>query len=72
MSNGDIVVNLLLSPLELNFLQVAVDNEILAQRGAIIDCLNQSHPDLVEEATDSINRLRAGLGLKLTLEVYNP
>ena len=72
MSNGDIVVNLLLSPLELNFLQVAVDNETLAQRGAIIDCINQSDPDLVEEATDSIDRLRAGLGLKLTLGVYNP
>lgn len=72
MSDGDIVVNLLLSPLELNFLQVAVDNEILAQRGAIVDCINQPHPDLVEEATDPINRLRAGLGLKLALEVYNP
>jgi hypothetical protein len=72
MSNGDIVVNLLLSPLELNFLQVAIDNEILAQRGAIIDSINQSDPAVVEEATDSIDRLRAGLGLKLTLEVYNP
>lgn len=72
MSNGDIVVNLLLSPLELNFLQVAVDNEILAQRGAVIDCINQSHPDLVEEATDSIGRLRAGLELKQILEVFNP
>ena len=28
MSNGDLVVNLLLSPLELNFLQVAVDDLI--------------------------------------------
>ena len=72
MSNGDIVVNLLLSPTELNFLQVAIDNEILAQRGAIIDSINQSDPAVVEEATDSIDRLRAGLGLKLTLEVYNP
>jgi len=72
MSNGDIVVNLLLSPLELNFLQVAVDNLIDVQRSVIIDCANQSDPDVVESARDSIERLRAGLGLKLTLEVYNP
>ena len=72
MSNGDIVVNLLLSPTELNFLQVAVDDLIEVQRSVIIDCANQPDPDLVESAKDSIERLRAGLGLKLTLEVYNP
>lgn len=72
MSDGDIVVNLLLSPVELNFLQVAVDGLIDEQRSVIIDCANQSDPDLVESATDSIERLRAGLGLKLTLEVFNP
>lgn len=71
MRNADIAVNLLLSPLELNFLQVAVDNETLAQRGAIIDCINQSDPELVEEATDSMERLRAGLGLIQTLETFN-
>ena len=72
MSDGDIVVNLLLSPLELNFLQVAIDGLIDVQRDVIHDCANQSDPELVEEATDSIDRLSAGLGLKLTLEVFNP
>ena len=72
MSNTDTVVNLLLSPLELNFLQCAVDNEVLAQRGAIIDSINQSDPAVAEEAAESLNRLLAGLGLKMTLEVYNP
>ena len=72
MSNGDIVVNLLLSPLELNFLQVAVDDLIDVQRSVIIDCAKQSDPDLVESVQDSVERLRAGLGLKQTLEVFNP
>ena len=72
MSNEDIVVNLLLSPTELNFLQVAVDDLIEVQRSVIIDCANTCDPDLIESAKDSIERLRAGVGLKLTLEVYNP
>lgn len=72
MSNGDVVVNLLLSPLELNFLQVAVDDLIDVQRSVIIDCVNQSDPDVLESAKDSIKRLRAGLELKQILEVFNP
>ena len=72
MSNGDLVVNLLLSPLELNFLQVAVDDLIDVQRSVIIDCANTYDTDLIESAKDSIERLRAGVGLKQTLEVFNP
>lgn len=72
MSNGDVVVNLLLSPLELNFLQVAVDDLIDVQRSVIIDCANSSDSDLVESAKDSIERLRSGLSLKQTLEIFNP
>ena len=71
MSNGDLVVNLLLSPLELN-LQVAVDDLIDVQRSVIIDCANTYDTDLIESAKDSIERLRAGVGLKQTLEVFNP
>ena len=71
MSNGDLVVNLLLSPLELNFLQVAVDDLIDVQRSVIIDCAKQSDPDLVESFKIH-RRLRAGLGLKQTLEIFNP
>lgn len=72
MSNGDIVVNLLLSPPELNFLQVAVDDLIEAQRSVIYDCTNSYDPELVESAKDSIERLRDGLSLKQTLEIFNP
>ena len=72
MSNGDIVVNLLLSPTELNFLQVAVDDLIEVQRSVIIDCANQSNGLEVESLYRAIDRLKAGLELKQTLEVYNP
>ena len=72
MSDGDIVVNLLLSPLELNFLQVAVDGLIDVQRDVIISCVHDSDPDIVKSITDSMERLHAGLGLKQTLEVFNP
>ena len=72
MNDEDIAVNLLLSPLELNFLQVAVDALIDVQRDVITHCIHDSDPDIVESATDSMERLRAGLGLKQTLEVFNP
>ena len=72
MSDGDIVVNLLLSPVELNFLQVAVDGLIDVQREVITLCIHDSDPDMVKSATDSMKRLHAGLGLKQTLEVFNP
>jgi hypothetical protein len=71
MSNGDIVVNLLLSPTELNFLQVAVDDLIDVQRSIIIDHVNQSHP-LFDAFDDAVQRLRDGLELKQTLEIFNP
>jgi hypothetical protein len=71
MSNGDIVVNLLLSPTEINFLQVAVDGLIDVQRDVIHDCAISSDRDVVESGKDAIERLQAGLGLKHTLEVYN-
>lgn len=71
-SDQEIVVALQLSPLELNFLQVAVDDLIEVQRSVIIDCANTCDTDLIESAKDSIERLRAGLELKQTLEVYNP
>ena len=72
MSNGEIVVALQLSPLELNFLQVAVDDLIEVQRSVIIDCANQSNGLEVESLYRAIDRLKAGLELKQTLEVYNP
>ena len=72
MSNGDIVVNLLLSPTELNFLQVAVDGLIDVQRDVIIDCARDLDPDVVESAEQNIKELSAGLALKHTLRVYNP
>ena len=72
MSNGDIVVNLLLSPTEINFLQVAVDSLITVQRDVIYDSSVSSDLDVVESGKDAIERLQAGLGLKQTLEVYNP
>ena len=72
MSDGDIVVNLLLSPTEINFLQVAVDGLITVQRDVIYDSSVSSDLDVVESGKDAIERLQAGLGLKQTLEVYNP
>ena len=72
MSNGAIVVNLLLSPLELNFLQVAVDGLNDVQRDVIHECVNSSDPDFVESGKDAIERLRDGLSLKETLEIFNP
>ena len=63
MSNGDLVVNLCYHPLN-NFLQVAVDDLIDVQRSVIIDCANTYDTDLIESAKDSIERLRAGVGLK--------
>lgn len=72
MSNGAIVVNLLLSPLELNFLQVAVDGLIDVQRDVIHECVNSSDPDLIGSAIDSIERLSTGISLKQTLEIFNP
>ena len=71
MSDGDIVVNLLLSPAEINFLQVAVDGLITVQRDVIYDSSVSSDLDVVESGKDAIARLQAGLGLKQTLEVYN-
>ena len=72
MSNGDLAVNLLLSPLELNFLQVAVDDLIDMQRGLIHDCANQSADFELQQIYEAVDRLRAGLSLKQTLEVFNP
>jgi hypothetical protein len=72
MSDGDIVVNLLLSPLELNFLQVAIDGLIDVQRDVIHDCANQSDDLEIEPIYEAIERLRVGLDLKQTLEVFNP
>ena len=72
MSNGDFVVNLLLSPPELHFLQVAVDGLIDVQRDIIHNSAISSDLDAVESGKDAIERLQAGLGLKQTLEVYNP
>ena len=72
MSNGDFVVNLLLSPTELHFLQVAVDGLIDVQRDIIHNSAISSDLAAVESGKDAIERLQAGLGLKQTLEVYNP
>lgn len=72
MSNGDIVVNLLLSPTELNFLQVAVDGLIDVQRDVIHSCVDDSRDLDVDRIQEAIERLDAGFGLKQTLEVYNP
>ena len=72
MSNGDIVVNLLLSPTELNFLQVAVDDLIDVQRDVIHTCVNDVHDLDVDRIQEAIERLDAGFGLKQTLEVFNP
>ena len=62
------MISLEVTPHELNFLQVAVDDLIDVQRSVIIDCAHSRSPDIVESATDSINRLRVGLNLKATLE----
>ena len=72
MSNGDFVVNLLLSPTELHFLQVAVDGLIDVQRDIIHNSAISADLDAVESGKDAIERLQAGLGLKQTLEVYKP
>ena len=72
MSNGDIVVNLLLSPTELNFLQVAVDGLIEAQRDIIKYLANETSSEEIEPIYDAIERLRDGLSLKQTLEIFNP
>lgn len=68
----DVHVKLELSQLELNFLQVAVDDLIDVQRGVIHDCANQSNDLEIEPVYEAIERLRAGLALKQTLEVFNP
>ncbi len=68
----DILVKLELSELELNFLQVAVDDLIDVQRGVIHDCANQSDDLDIEPIYEAIERLRAGLDLKQTLEVFKP
>ena len=72
MSDGDIVVNLLLSPTELNFLQVAVDGLIDVQRDVIHSCVYDSHDLDVDRIQEAIERLDAGFGLKQTLEIFNP
>ena len=72
MSNGDFVVTLLLSPTELHFLQVAVDALIHVQRDIIHNSAISSALDAVDSGKDAIERLQARLGLKQTLEVYNP
>lgn len=72
MSDGDIVVNLLLSPLEINFLQVAVDGLIDVQRSVIIDCARQTDDIETESVYEAVERLRVGIMLKQTLEIYNP
>lgn len=68
----DIHVGLKLSPLELNFLQVAVDDLIDVQREVIHNCANQSEDLDIECIYEALERLRAGLELKQTLEVFNP
>lgn len=68
----DILIKLELSELELNCLQVAVDGLIDVQRGVIHDCANQSDDLDIEPIYEAIERLRAGLDLKQTLEVFNP
>jgi len=68
----DIHVRLELNELELNFLQIAVDHLIDVQRSVIIDCANQSHELEIEPIYEAIERLRAGLDLKIALEVFNP
>jgi len=68
----DINVGLSLSPLELNFLQVAVDHLIDVQRDVIKDCANQSEDLDIEPIYEAIERLRAGVDLKHSLEIFNP
>lgn len=68
----DIHVKLELTHLELNFLQVAVDHLIDVQRDIIHDCANQSDDLDIEPIYEAVEKLRAGLDLKQTLEVFNP
>lgn len=68
MSNGNTAINLWLSPLELNFLQVAVDDLIDMQRGLIHDFANQSADFELQQIYEAVDRLRTGLNLKATLE----
>jgi len=69
---SDILVKLELSHLELNFLQVAVDHLIDVQREVIHACANQSEDLYIEPVYEAIERLRAGIDLKQTLEIFNP
>ena len=68
MKTDEIAVNLWLSPLHINFLQVAIDDLIDVQRSVIIDAANQSNGLEVETLYLAIQRLEAGLNLKQTFE----
>lgn len=71
MKTEEIAVNLWLSPLDINFLQVAIDDLIDVQRSVIIDAANQSNGLEVKTLVLAIERLRSGLDLKQTFEEIN-
>lgn len=71
-SDRDIAVNLLLSPTEFNCLQVSIDALIETQRDIIKYLADENSNEEIETIYEAIERLRAGLELKQTLELFNP
>ena len=71
-SDRDIAVNLLLSPTEFNCLQVSIDALIETQRDIIKYLADENSNEEIETIYEAIERLRAGLELKQTLELLHP
>lgn len=66
------VIPLEITPDELNFLQVAVDDLIDVQRSVIVDVANQTNNIEIESLYVAVQRLDTGLNLKYTFEEINP
>lgn len=66
------MIPLEITPDELNFLQVAVDDLIDVQRSVIVDVANQTNNIEIESLYVAVQRLDTGLNLKYTFEEINP
>lgn len=66
------MISLEVTPDELNFLQVAVDDLIDVQRSVIVDVANQTNNIEIESLYVAVQRLDTGLNLKYTFEEVNP